>query len=77
MSRILVKVMAEVGLTQVNPNDIHWWQREDGYEVFFDDLDLEIFDRMYCEGHRDGWERGAYEEQQQEDVGPDVLEKLD
>jgi hypothetical protein len=30
-----------------------------------------LIDQFYAAGHRAGWERGAYEEQQQEDVEPE------
>lgn len=36
---------------------------------------VELLDRLYAKGHRDGWERGAYEEMTQEDVEP--THKLD
>ena len=50
--------------------------RDQGFlrrRITLDPVVLELLDRMYCAGHRQGWERGAYEEQQQEDVEPDVL----
>lgn len=34
-----------------------------------------LIDRFYAQGHRAGWERGAYEEQQKEDVEP-ALEEI-
>lgn len=37
---------------------------------------VELLDRLYSQGHRDGWERGAYEEMTCEDVEP-VVHKFD
>lgn len=31
---------------------------------------IELIDRMYCAGHRHGWERAAYELETKEDVEP-------
>jgi hypothetical protein len=45
-----------------------WWKN--GSVVSLNDDTCALFDRFYSNGHREGWERGAYEEMTQEDAEP-------
>lgn len=54
-----------------------WAKGKDGFYIKgraclkLDGPTVALIDQFYAAGHQAGWERGAYEEQQQEDVEPE------
>ena len=67
-STIVDEVMRSIGFTGAGGNGIYVRNHGCGGEAIFIAGCMEEFlDAFYARAHRDGWERGAYEEQQQED----------
>lgn len=67
-STIVDEVMRRIGFTETGGNGIYVRPNNVGGETIFIGGSMEEFlDAFYARAHSDGWERGAYEEQQQED----------
>jgi hypothetical protein len=80
LSPYIEKILRDMHFTPRPDCDNVWWRYGGLEQIFLSEALLELIDKIYSHGHVDGWERGAYEEQQQEDVGPEIeeiLHKLD
>lgn len=69
MSLIVEGILRQMGFRRSNTyQDIYIRVRENDVEhLCLSPHVLELLDKVYAQGHRDGWERGAYEELTKED----------
>jgi hypothetical protein len=68
------KFLTEMGFSRTD-DDPSLWCRAYEYIQVTDSL-IELIDKIYAKGHQDGWSRGAYEVEQQEDLDKADLEKI-
>lgn len=66
-SLIVEGILRQMGLTK-NPLFPNTYISNTGVSLRITPLFEELLDKVYAAGHRDGWERGAYEELTKEDV---------
>lgn len=68
ISQELIQILNDMGLDYIEEEEILRTREFFPRQYEFGGVIKEIVDRMYCKGHIDGFERGAYESETREDV---------